>query len=109
MVPLVYWKPSTRTQIGLLANHTFAAHFLHLAVGIGDDPVTLSSWLGFRRHCGWSPCRRTRNGSGPAPTATLCTGLDIDFYVVLRITIHSGYLTGFGPTGASARAVENTL
>src|SRR5690606_40985311 len=28
-----------RRQVRLLADHAFAAHFLHLAVAVGDDPV----------------------------------------------------------------------
>ena len=38
-VPLVYSKLLARLQQRLVADHAEAAHFLHLAVGVGDDPV----------------------------------------------------------------------
>ena len=42
-----------RLQVRLLADHAVAAHFLHLAVGVGDDPVA-----------GQQPGRHRRRGCG---------------------------------------------
>ncbi len=38
--PLAYSKLVARLQQRLIADHTQSTHFLNLAVGVGDQPVT---------------------------------------------------------------------
>src|SRR5262245_309164 len=75
-------------EVGLLADHAVAAHFLHLAVGVGDDPVSRHQSRRYRAFI----ADRYGVGEHEAPLARVGllvdeVGLDVDANLVALVGI----------------------